>query len=492
MGKGIDPSLISPSTQADKEKIDEMLDTMTKEDVKLVSVSFVITVFGQDEQELKKIEQQLKAIATKNLISIQPLTNLHEMGFNHSLPLGHKQIKKDRLMTSQSIAAMIPFDVKEVRTEKGMYYGLNASSKNLILYNRSKATINPNACILGMPGTGKSFAAKRELINVLLNTEDEVYVLDPEEEYTPLAEAFGGSVIKIADGAQSYINPFDLNLQNTSDDEGPVKLKSEFIETISEIMIGGKYGLTPVELSIINRACMTIYEPFVAYLKKAGKTQDPSKAPTMVDFYQAILSQQIAEAQNMALSLERFVKGSLDIFAHHTNVNINNRFIVYDIKDVGGGLKELALHISLDHIWNKMIENFMNALYTWLYIDEFHLMMQKESSASYVSTIWKRARKWKGIPCAITQNVEDMLKSSDARTIINNCAFTMLLGQAPMNKLQLSDLLGISPDEQKYISAMKPGMGLLRIHEDHIPFDDSFPRDTKLYSIMTTNPDERK
>lgn len=493
VGKGIDPSLISPSTQADKENIDSLLDTMTKEDVKLVSVSFVITIFGKDEQELKTIEQQVKSLATKNLISIQPLTNLHEMAFNHALPLGNKQLQKDRLMTSQSIASMIPFDVKEIRKEKGMYYGLNAVSKNMILHNRSQDTLNPNACILGMPGSGKSFAAKRELINVLLNTEDEVYVLDPERDYTPIAEAMNGSIVKIANGSNSYINPFDLNLQNTSDDKGdPVKVKSDFIETICEIMVGGKLGLTPLDLSIINRACMAIYEPFVLYLKKSGKTQDMNKAPVMKDFYQAIVAQPYPEAQNLALSLERFVKGSLDIFSHHTNVDVDNRFVVYDIKDVGGGLKELASHIALDHVWNKTIENFYRSLATWIYIDEFHLMTQKESSIAYVSSIWKRARKWRGIPCALTQNVEDMLKSPETRTIINNCALTMLLGQAPMNKLQLSELLGISTDEQKYIAAAKPGMGLLRIHEDSIPFDDSFPRNTKLYSIMTTKPEERQ
>ena len=210
----------------------------------------------------------------------------------------------------------------------------------------------------------------------------------------------------------------------------------------------------------------------------------------MEDFYEELLNQPQAEAQDLALSLERYVKGAQDIFSHHTNVEVENRFTVFNIKDLGSGLKELGLHICLDHIWNKMIINRARNVRTWIYIDEFHMLMQKPSAAAYIAQIWKRARKWNGIPTAITQNVEDMLKSEDSRTIINNSSFIILLGQAPINKEQLSSLLNISKEEQKYISSAKPGMGLIRIKDDIIPMDDTFPRDTELYQIMTTRPSD--
>ena len=217
---------------------------------------------------------------------------------------------------------------------------------------------------------------------------------------------------------------------------------------------------------------------------------NPETAPTMVDFYNLLMTQPEPEAANIALALERFVSGSDDLFSHHSNIDVENRFVVYDIKDIGSGLKELGLQIAFDAIWNKMIENRAKGKRTWIYIDEFYLLMSKETSAEYISTIWKRARKWNGVPTAITQNVEDMLKSEQARTVINNSQFVTLLQQSPVNKKQLSNLLGLTTEEQKYISTSKPGMGLLKIGEDVIPINDDFPKDTHLYKIMTTKPDE--
>lgn len=487
---GIDASLISPELSNARDEASELMEDMTKDNKRLFLVNIVVTLYAPNKKMLSDYEKQLKEICNSALTTAKPLNMQHEQAFNSSLPLANNQLDIQRLMTSETVSAIIPFDVREVRQKTGMYYGLNASSKNMILYDRTTAN-NPNGCILGMPGAGKSFAAKREMINVLLNTEDEVYVIDPEGiDYTPLAEALNGSVIKLAAGSNIYLNPFDLNLENADDNSDPVKVKTDFIETICEIAIGGKYGLSPIEKSIIDRCVIEIYEPYVAYLKSTGKTIDTVKAPTMLDFYNELLAQPNVEAQAIALSLERYVKGALDIFSHTTNVEINNRFTVYNIKEIGAGLKEFGLQVCLDHIWNKMIANKDKGKRTWFYIDEFYLMMQKPTSAAYIAQIWKRARKWNGVPTAITQNVEDMLKSEDARTIINNCTFIILLGQTPINRQQLSSMLDISPEEQKYISAAKPGMGLLRIGEDIIPMDDSFPKETDLYKIMTTNPME--
>lgn len=487
---GYDYSMVSPDLMLAKEETNELMDGITKDNGKLYTVTFVFTIFAKDEETLKYGESQLKMIANKNLLTIRSLDFQQENAFNSALPLGNNKLLTERLMTSLSIASIIPFDVKEVRQKKGMYYGLNALSRNMILYDRT-TDMNPNGCILGMPGAGKSFAAKREIINVLLNTDDEVYIIDPEREYKVLAEAMDGSVIKIANGSDVHLNPFDLNIENTDDGGDPIKIKSDFITTICEIMVNGRFGLTPIEKSIIDNCVSHIYEPHVEYLRKVGKTQDIEHAPTLLDFYNDLNNQPYGEALNLALSLQRFVNGSFDIFSQRTNVDINNRLTVYDIKDVGPQLMELALQSCLDNIWNKMIQNFAKGKRTWIYIDEFYLMMKKPSAAAYISEIWKRARKWNGVPCAITQNVEDMLKSEEARTVINNCSFVMLLGQSPINKMQLSEMLGISQTEQKYISSAKPGMGLIQIKNEIIPMDDSFPTNTELYKIMTTKPDER-
>lgn len=487
---GFDPSLVSPDLQVAKEESSELMDEMTKDNGMLFTGNIVITIFASSLDELQRLEELLKAIAIKSLVFLKPLNFQQEEGFNTSLPLANNQLKIQRLMTNNTISSINPFSVREVHQKTGMYYGLNAASRNMILYDRT-TDVNPNGCILGMPGAGKSFSAKREMLNILLNTDDEVYVIDPEGvDYVPLANALGGSEIKLATGSKVYLNPFDLNIENTDDNGDPVKVKTDFIETICEIAIGGKYGLSPYEKSIIDRCVVDIYEPYMEHLKKTKKTIDTEKAPTMQEFYDALMAYRLPEAQNIAISLERFVKGSLDIFAHSTNVEIDNRFTVYNIKEIGTGLKELGLQICLDNIWNKMIMNKAKGKRTWFYVDEFYLMMRSPTSASYIAEIWKRARKWNGIPTAITQNVEDMLKSEEARTIINNSTFIMLLGQTPINRQQLSEMLDISKEEQKYISTAKPGMGLLRILGDTVPMDDAFPKNTELYRLMTTKPTE--
>nr|WP_270209773.1 DUF87 domain-containing protein [Dorea amylophila] len=488
---GYDASLINPDVQDSQREVGEMANDITKENRKLFVANIVITLFASSKEELENYEKQLKALQTKHMVTVKQLYLQQEAGFNTALPLGNNQLEIQRLMSSDSVSVITPFDMKNIKQKTGMYYGINATTKDMILYDRTTG-LNPNGAILGMPGAGKSFTAKREIINVLLNTNDEVYVIDPEGiDYTPLADALGGSAIKIANGSNVYINPFDLNIENAGADGNPVKVKTDFITTICEIAIGGKYGLSPNEKSIIDRCVESIYDDYIQYLKDTGKTIDIDHAPTMVDFWNQLNVYPEREAAQLALSIERYVNGSLDTFSKHTNVEINNRFTVYNIKDIGEGLKELGLQICLDNIWNKMIENRAKGKRTWIYIDEFYLLMQKPSSASYIEQIWKRARKWNGVPTAITQNIEDLLKSENARTILNNsCSFMILLGQSPMNQIELSKMFNISKDEQKYISAAKPGMGLIRIEDDIIPMDDSFPQDTKLYKIMTTKPDE--
>lgn len=491
----IDVSLLAPGLNDAKQEIDNLREITSKEDVRLFTVTTVITVFANDQDSLNHIESNLIKVGKRNFILIKPLNWQQEQALNTALPLCNCQIEIDRLMTSETVYAMSPFSVLDIRQKQGIYYGINPISKNMIIFDRTddKMNANPNGCILGMPGVGKSFISKKEMLNVILNTDDAIYILDPEREYVALAQKLGGAVVRLENGSPVHINPLDLNLDNTGNDEGagdPVKTKSGFVEALCEIMIGGRYGLSPTEKTLISRCVNIIYQDYVRALEKKNKKMDTEMAPTLEDLYEALLMQTEREATDIALGLERYVKTD-DMFAHKTNLDLSNRFTVYDLKDLGGGMKELGLHVALDNIWNNMIFNFYNGKRTWIYVDEFHFLMQKDTSAEYISQIWKRARKWNGVPTAITQNIEDMLKSNHARAIINNSPFTILLGQSPINKKQLSGLLNISPSEQKYIETTKQGMGLLRIDTDFVPMIDSFPKDTQLYKLMSTKPDER-
>lgn len=484
-----DVSIIAPDLSEAKQEADELQESIAQDDNRIFYGNILFVLFAKTAEELKQLEDELYMKGKTNLLTIRPLLNEMEQAFNSALPIGNNYMSYTRLMTTETVASLTPFSVKEIYQRSGLYYGLNASNGSMTLYDRSQ-DVNPCGIILGMPGAGKSFSAKREMVNVWLGTEDDIYVLDPEREYAAMAKTFGGAIVKISNGSKAYINPFDINLQNSGDDGDPVKVKSDFIQSICETAIGGRFGLSQIEKSLIGRCATRLYSDHVRNLQASGKDMDSESAPTMVDFYNLLMVQPEPEAANIALALERFVSGSDDLFSHHTNIDAQNRFIVYDIKDIGSGLKELGLQIAFDAIWNKMIENRAKGKRTWIYIDEFYLLMTKETSAEYISTIWKRARKWNGVPTAITQNVEDMLKSEQARTVINNSHFVTLLQQSPVNRKQLSNLLGLTTEEQKYISTSKPGMGLLKIGEDVFPINDDFPKDTKLYGIMTTKPDE--
>lgn len=473
------------------DEADEIYKCLTQEDGRMFYVTFLITLFAKDKEELAGYESHLKAIANKSLLTLKSLDFQQEDGLASSLPIGNNKVLLRRRMLSYSLRCIIPFSVKDIEMENGMYYGLNAESGNLILYNRVNPKTSSNGCILGMPGAGKSFAAKREMVNVLLNTDDEIYVIDPEREYLSLAQSMNGSIVKLAVGSDARLNPFDLNLDNIEDGVDPVKLKADFIITLCDLMIGGRYGLDDIEKTAIERSVKKIYEPYILYLYQNHLRWDTEHAPTLKDLYDDLMRQPSQDAVNLALSMERYVQGgSMDAFSYRTNIDTNNRFLVYDINGIGSGLKEMGLFVALDNIWNRMIENKKKDKTTWIYIDEFYLMMQKESSADYISTIWKRARKWGGVPTAITQNVNDLVSSKYGRDIIDTSPFTILLGQSPGNKKQLAGLLNISPEEQKYIASAKPGRGLLQIDNDFIPFDDTFPKQTELYRIMSTKPKE--
>lgn len=487
---GYSAELISPDLLRAKEEADRILGDMTKRNQKLFLVSFLLVHFADDLDTLNKDTISIGQIASRHLCQLRKLNYQQEAAFASCLPLANNKVFVKRMLTTESAAVFIPFSAQELAQNNGMYYGLNAVSKNMILFSRLNSK-NANGVILGTPGAGKSFSAKREIINVLLNTQDDVFILDPEREYSPLTALLGGECVRIAAGARTYLNPLDMDL-DYADEDDPITLKSDFIGSLCETVIGGRFGLTPIQKAIIDRCVRLVYQPYLEHMRslKSNITFDAEYMPTLVDFYELLLSQPEPEAQNIALSLELYVTGSLDTFAHRSNVNTHSRFVVFDIKDIGSGMKEMGLQVCIDHIWNKMISNKKEGKRTWFYIDEFYLMTQTESSAKFLQQIWKRARKWAGIPTGITQNVEDLLASQEARAIIQNSDFVLMLNQAPMDRRQLCDMLNVSPTQESYITNSDPGCGLLYTGSAIVPFVDKFPKDTQLYKVMTTKPDE--
>lgn len=495
--QGYGTHLVSQELQEHEAEAKALTNDFTRRNQNIVLVTFVVAVFASSLEELDKLDEQLKRKASKVQIQIRVLNWQQEYGLTTALPVGIKKVAVQRIMTTESSAMLIPFSVKELFQEDGIYYGLNAESDGMILYNRTLGQ-NYNGMILGMPGSGKSFKVKEIITNIMLNTNDDIYVIDPEREYLKIAQAYHGESVFIENGSKVYLNPFDLDMDDF-DGNDPVKNKADYIATIIDIAIGGRFGLSNPERSLIDRVVNEIYEPYIKHLDRTRKSIDLKAVPTWVDFYNHMLAIPLAEAQNMALSMERYVKGSQDIFSHRTNVDTNNRFVVYDIKNIGSGLKELGLHICLNAIWNRMIENSKKGKKTWIFLDEFHLFLSTKTSAEYIQDLWKRGRKWYGIPTAITQNVEEILKSEYGRTILNCCGFVMMMNQSPMNLVQLSNIFNISQEEQKYINNAPSGQGLIWMtggtgNENGggtiIPFIDEFPADTKLYKLMSTKPSE--
>ena len=362
-----------------------------------------------------------------------------------------------------------------------MYYGLNALSNNMILCDRKKLK-NPNGLILGTPGSGKSFSAKREITNAFLITADDIIICDPEAEYYPLVERLKGQVIKVSQNSTQYINPMDINL-NYSEGDTPIALKSDFILSFCELIMGGKNGLEAVEKTLIDRAVISVYRNYLADPK-------PENMPILGDLYDEIKKQPEKEAQRIAAALELYVNGSLNIFNHRTNVDIHNRLVCFDIKELGTQLKKVGMLIVQDQVWNRVTVNRSEGKATRYYIDEFHLLLKEEQTAAYSVEIWKRFRKWGGIPTGITQNVKDLLTSREVSNVFENSDFVYMLNQAQGDREILAKQLNISQQQMTYVTHSDAGEGLIFYGNVILPFIDRFPQDTELYRVMTTKPGE--
>lgn len=486
---GYSVDVISPEIKQASQEVESLMGDLTQDNQKLFYTTITAVIFAKTKEEIDENTKLFQATAERFVCQAMILATQQEAGLTTALPLGRNKLKVERLLNSRAAAIFLPFGVKELWQDDGMYYGLNGVSKQMILYNRSSA-INGNGCIFGVPGSGKSFSAKREIVNVLLHTDDDVFVIDPENEYAGLAKLFYGSSIRIAPGSDVHINPMDMGLDYSAEGDDPITMKADFIASICEAATGSRYPLTPIQKSVIDRCVKNVYREYIRTLRAEGKSEDAKIVPTLRDFYEEVKLQPEPEAHNLALALEKFVEGTQNSFAFRTNVNVNNRFTIYNIKDIGTGMKSIGLQVCLDNIWNKMIANYKKGKRTWLYCDEFHLLTQTEISAKYTQQIWRRARKWNGIPTGITQQVEDMMKTEEGRAIIGNSEFVMMLSMNAYGRAQMQQMYNLTDAEMEYITSSGSGHGLIYNGKDIIPFIDEFPKDTKLYNAMTTKAGE--
>ena len=461
----------------------KLLQDLQSRNERMFLLTFIVVNTAGSRQQLGNNVFQAASIAQKYNCQLTRLDFRQEEGLMSSLPLGLNQIEIQRGLTTSSVAIFIPFTTQELFQDgkEALYCGLNALSNNLIMVDRKRLK-NPNGLILGTPGSGKSFAAKREIANVFLVTDDDIIICDPEAEYGPLVERLHGQVIKISPTSPHYINPMDLNL-NYSDDENPLSLKSDFILSLCELIVGGKDGLMPVEKTIIDRCVRMVYRDYLS-------DPVPENMPILEDLYNELRRQEEKEAQYIATALEIYVSGSLNVFNHRTNINIANRIVSFDIKELGKQLKKIGMLIVQDAVWNRVTINREQRKSTRYYIDEMHLLLREEQTAAYTVEIWKRFRKWGGIPTGITQNVKDLLSSREVENIFENSDFVLMLNQAQGDREILARQLNISPQQMKYVTHTEAGEGLIFYGNVVLPFLDRFPQNTELYRVMTTRPEE--
>jgi len=456
-----------------------LLQELQSQNERMFMVTVLVMNTGRTQQELETNYFQASSIAQKHNCNLRRLDFQQENALMSCLPLANNLITIERRLTTSSTAIFVPFTTQELfqNGKEALYYGLNALSNNLIMVDR-KLLKNPNGLILGTPGSGKSFSAKREITNAFLVTDDDIIVCDPEAEYTALVQRFEGQVIKISPSSTQYINPMDIN-SNYSEEDNPIALKADFILSLCELIVGGKEGLQPVEKTVIDRCVHQIYQEYF-------KDPRPEKMPLLEDLYEALLEQEEKEAHHVATALEIYVKGSLNLFNHRTNVNINNRLVCYDIKELGKQLKKIGMLIVQDAVWGRVTANRNAGKTTRYYMDEFHLLLKEEQTAAYSVEIWKRFRKWGGIPTGITQNVKDLLSSHEVENIFENSDFVYMLNQAAGDRAILAKQLNISTHQLSYVTHSGEGEGLLFYGNVILPFVDHFPTDLELYRIMTT------
>ncbi|WHH60013.1 VirB4-like conjugal transfer ATPase, CD1110 family [Petroclostridium sp. X23] len=459
----------------------EFLDDLTTRDQRMTFAVLTMVHVVNSKEQLDSDTETLLTTARKHLCQFSTLTYQQMDGLNTVLPYGLRKIDAIRTLTTESTAVFIPFRAQEIAHSGGIYYGQNVISKNMIIANR-KHLLNGNSFILGVSGSGKSFTAKREIVNQMLSSDDDVILIDPEREYSSLVKAMGGEIIHISATSSNHINAMDMN-KDYGDGVNPVILKSEFVLSLCEQLIGG-HNLGAKQKSLIDRCTASVYRKYL----QSNYKETP---PTLQDFHAELLQQEEAEAQEIALAIELFTSGSLNTFAIPTNVDVNNRLICYDILDLVKQLLPIGMLVVLDSILNRITQNRAKGKNTFIIIDEIYLLFQHEYSANFLFTLWKRVRKYGAFCTGITQNVDDLLQSHTARTMLANSEFIVMLNQASTDRMELAKLLNISDLQLSYITNVDAGNGLIKVGSSLVPFTDQFPHNTKLYRLMSTKPDEQ-
>ncbi len=463
-----------------KKEMKEFLDDLTTRDQRMMFGVLTMVHTADTKEQLDNDTEALLTTARKHLCQFAVLKFQQMDGLNTALPFGVRKIYSFRTLTTESLSVLMPFRVQDIFHNNGIYYGQNVISKNMIIADR-KSLLNGNEFILGVSGGGKSFAAKEEIINEILATDADVIILDPEREYSLLVKALGGEVINISSTSRNHINAMDMN-KEYGDGANPVILKSEFIMSLCEQLIGGT-NLGAKQKSIIDRCTASVYRTY-------QQNDYTGAVPTLQDFRAELLKQDEPEAQEIALAIELFTNGSLNTFAKHTNVDTDNRLICYDILDLGKQLMPIGMLVVLDSILNRITQNRAKGKNTFIFIDEIYLLFQHEYSANFLFTLWKRVRKYGAYATGITQNVDDLLQSHTARTMLANSEFIVMLNQASTDREELARLLNISDLQLSYITNVEAGHGLIKVGSSLVPFSNKFPKNTQLYRLMTTKPGE--
>lgn len=482
---GYDPDILPPQIKMYIDDIEKLLADLNSKNERLFHISISLRAYAKSKKDLKLQAEMLKRICQKNNCTMFPYDYRQEQTLVSTLPLCYNDIPVSREMHTSGIAIFVPFTTKELFQDgQATYYGVNTLSGNMIRANRSRLK-NPNGLILGTPGSGKSFSVKREILDCFLTTTDDIIVCDPEGEYFPLVQALHGQLIRIASNSEQHINPMDISIDDYLF-ENPMEIiadKSDFLISLCEIIVGGRYGLSSEERSVIDKCVQRIYKDFIESKPTA------EKMPLLSDL-QNELKKEGKVALRVSNSLEMFVNGSQNLFNHHTNIDMQNRLICFDIKELGNQLKKVGMLIVQDTVWNRVSQNREKKKITRYYIDEFHLLLKEEQTAKYSAEIWKRFRKWGGVPTGITQNVKDLLQSQEVENIFDNSDFVYMLNQASGDRDILAEKLHISKEQMEYVTNSGPGEGLIRYDKVLLPFTDHFPTNTEMYRLMTTKPSE--
>lgn len=500
-------SFLPPDLERAQEKARQLLDDVQSRNQKLTYITVTFVIFGRSLEEMNAHVAQFKQVCTKHQCPIRLAVYEQEAAFNTALPLCLNQIYADRLYTTESAAVFVPYTSQDILQDDALYYGVNAATKNLVLYNRL-AGKNYNGLVFGESGSGKSFACKLEMTSVLLkHPNSQVFVIDPENEYGDLCRALKGQQINISAGSRHHINPLDMDM-GYAEEEGmrvdPIPMKSQYIVSLVEMMSHAKGGLSPQATSILDRCVRQMYRGYVEHMEKdrlpLGITCDEQKSPTLTTLYNILRRQPEMEAQTLATIMEPYANGSFNIFSNKTNVSLTSKFVVYNINGLGAGLKDLGLQICLNDIWNRTIQNSKKGIYTWFYIDEFYLLLRSPDSANFLMEIWKRARKWLGVPTGIMQNTEDLLGTREGRAILNNSSFILILPEPYQDRMNLMEMLNLSEDQLEYIiepdtddeSDVGERTALLYNNKLALPIITNFPTDLQLFQLMNTTYGKKK